>query len=97
MQFLGNLARNLLLDGSYDSETLDGILSEAFNHHKRLYEAPRHSPAGCRVAITASHVEKNGALCLFSNYRSPERPAGLASYDVIAPTNVDDEPFLWQV
>jgi hypothetical protein len=97
VQFLSNLARNLLLDGSCDSDTLDGILTNAFDDQKRLYEASRHSPAGCRVGITASHVEKNGALCLFANYRSPERPAGLTSYDMIAPANVDDEPFLCDV
>ncbi|EED22741.1 conserved hypothetical protein [Talaromyces stipitatus ATCC 10500] len=97
IDFFGNLARNLLSDGSYNSETLDSILAEAFGDQRRLYEASRHSQGGCRVAITASQVEKNGELCLFTNYRGPERPEGLTSYDVMAPANVDDEPFLWQV
>ncbi|KAH8691842.1 hypothetical protein BGW36DRAFT_304357 [Talaromyces proteolyticus] len=88
---------SMLADGRYNSDILDSALAKALTKQLRLFETSVAQPSGSLVAVTASHVEKNGSLCLFTNYRPSERMDERTSYDIITPKRVVDEPFLWQV
>jgi hypothetical protein len=51
--------------------------------------------SGIRVALTASQIEEDGSLCLFSNYRGLGRSYTQSAYKVLAPEG--EEPYLWEV
>jgi hypothetical protein len=91
-----DLFRNWQADGRYDSGILDTTLEKAFGH-RRLFDVASPLPSGHGVAVTASHIDEDGSLCLFSNYRLSGRAEEQVSYRLIAPQEPDDEPLLWQV
>ncbi|KAL6229143.1 hypothetical protein BDW75DRAFT_250095 [Aspergillus navahoensis] len=86
--------RSWLTDSRHDSEVLDDALKEAFSTLRRLFDTTLPLLSGIRVALTASQVDENGSLCLFSNYRGVGRSHAQSAYKVLIP---GEEPRLWEV
>lgn len=90
-----SFVRHLLTDAAYDSHKLDYTLRKAFGHNRYLFDVPISQPEA-RVALTTSHVEQDGMLCLLTNYRHFRNPRERASYTHIMPRDINNEPLLWQ-
>jgi hypothetical protein len=86
--------RSWLTDSRHDSEVLDHALQEAFSTLRRLFDTTLPLLSGIRVALTASQVDQDGSLCLFSNYRGVGRTYAQSAYKVLIP---GEEPRLWEV
>ncbi|KAL4961379.1 patatin-like phospholipase family protein [Aspergillus stella-maris] len=87
--------RSWLADSRHDSEGLDEALKETFSTLRRLFDTTLPLVSGIRVALTASQVDKDGSLCLFSNYRGLGRSTAQSAYKVLIPEG--EEPRLWEV
>ncbi|CBF87230.1 predicted protein [Aspergillus nidulans FGSC A4] len=72
--------RSWLTDSRHDSEVLDDALQEAFSTLRRLFDTTPPLLSGIRVALTASQVDEDGSLCLFSNYRGVGRIHAQSAY-----------------
>ena len=86
---------NLLNDGRHDSELLDQTLQEVYGATRRLCDPGQISPAGCRVAVTASRIS-DGKVCLLTNYRGIQQLPAKSEDRLVRSQNNTDSPFLWE-
>lgn len=95
-QKLRDLLIWLIRDSKYDSHVLETVMQQAFGQTERLFEASSQCWSGVRLGIMAT-AASTSQLCIFTNYNGQGDRQRDTGYQVLRPTNVAEEPFVWEV
>lgn len=88
-------AFNLFKGGRYDALRLIEVLQDAVGPDRRIFDVPKASPVGCRVAVVTSRTA-DGKVCVIANYRGAGERDPDAAYQFWTPGGELENPFLWQ-
>lgn len=89
-------AFNLFSGGRYNAQGLTDVLQDVVGPDRRIFDIPKASPVGCRVAVVASRTE-DGKACVIANYRGAGQRDPDVAYQFWIPGGELENPFLWQV
>lgn len=86
-------AFNLFKGGRYDAQGLIEVLQDAVGPDRRIFDVPKASPVGCRVAVVTSRTA-DGKACVIANYRGASQRDPDAAYQFWIPGGEFENPSL---